>query len=131
VVFHPCGYISETVRNPRRDRGVLRRERQKQSPVDTGAPPLDGRPAPLQPLNEKQLTSRPNNCIRVSRVDAASTHMVNILDTRDRQNWRALNWYAIPPNANLRYFRCLWWIGMWKYASFKSIEIGRATCRES
>src|SRR4029434_10411660 len=30
VIFHPCGYISETVRNPRRDRGVLRRERQKQ-----------------------------------------------------------------------------------------------------
>src|SRR4029434_5564661 len=36
-----------------------------QSPVDTGAPPLDGRPALLQPLNEKQLTSRPNNCKRV------------------------------------------------------------------
>src|SRR4029434_4303903 len=30
VIFHPCGYISETVRNPRRHRGVLRRERQKQ-----------------------------------------------------------------------------------------------------
>src|SRR4029434_3738496 len=30
VIFHPRGYISETVRNPRRDRGVLRRERQKQ-----------------------------------------------------------------------------------------------------
>src|SRR4029434_2888772 len=30
VIFHPCGYISETVRDPRRDRGVLRRERQKQ-----------------------------------------------------------------------------------------------------
>src|SRR4029434_9675359 len=30
VIFHPCGYISKTVRDPRRDRGVLRRERQKQ-----------------------------------------------------------------------------------------------------
>src|SRR4029434_2525538 len=30
VIFHPCGYISETVRDPRRDSGVLRRERQKQ-----------------------------------------------------------------------------------------------------
>src|SRR4029434_219920 len=30
VVFHPCGYISKTVRDPRRDSGVLRRERQKQ-----------------------------------------------------------------------------------------------------
>src|SRR4029434_2396447 len=29
VVFHPCGYISKTVRDPRRDSGVLRRERQK------------------------------------------------------------------------------------------------------
>ena len=26
VVFHPCGNISKTVRDPRRDRGVLRRE---------------------------------------------------------------------------------------------------------
>src|SRR4029434_6746664 len=33
VIFHPCGYISETVRNPRRDRGVLRRERQKQMSI--------------------------------------------------------------------------------------------------
>src|SRR4029434_1677084 len=30
VIFHPRGYISETVRNPRRDRGILRRARQKQ-----------------------------------------------------------------------------------------------------
>src|SRR4029434_6398780 len=30
VIFHPCGYISKTVRDPRRDSGVLRRERQKQ-----------------------------------------------------------------------------------------------------
>src|SRR4029434_3488668 len=30
VLFHPCGYISKTVRDPRRDSGVLRRERQKQ-----------------------------------------------------------------------------------------------------
>src|SRR4029434_3816497 len=30
VIFHPCGYISETVRDARCDRGVLRRERQKQ-----------------------------------------------------------------------------------------------------
>src|SRR4029434_3841177 len=30
VIFHPCGYISQTVRDPRRDHGVLRRERQKQ-----------------------------------------------------------------------------------------------------
>src|SRR4029434_3770821 len=28
VIFHPCGYISKTVRDPRRERGVLRRERQ-------------------------------------------------------------------------------------------------------
>src|SRR4029434_7458504 len=26
-------------------------------------------------------------------------------------------------NANFRYLRCLWWIGTWKYASFKSIVI--------
>src|SRR4029434_5206240 len=30
VIFHPCEYISQTVRDPRRDRGVLRRESQKQ-----------------------------------------------------------------------------------------------------
>ena len=30
VVFHPCEYISKTVRDLRRDSGVLRRERQKQ-----------------------------------------------------------------------------------------------------
>src|SRR4029434_505438 len=30
VIFHPCGYISETVRDPRRDSGVVRRERQIQ-----------------------------------------------------------------------------------------------------
>src|SRR4029434_10000548 len=30
VIFHPCGYISKTVRDPRQDSGVLRRERQKQ-----------------------------------------------------------------------------------------------------
>src|SRR4029434_571766 len=29
VIFHPCGYISETVRDPRRDRSVLRRARPK------------------------------------------------------------------------------------------------------
>ena len=30
VIFHPCGYISKIVRDPHRDRGVLRRVRQKQ-----------------------------------------------------------------------------------------------------
>src|SRR4029434_9200912 len=30
VIFHPCGYISKTVRDPRRARGVLRRETKKQ-----------------------------------------------------------------------------------------------------
>src|SRR4029434_8515272 len=33
VVFHPCGYVSKTVRDPRRDSGVLRRERQTQCSV--------------------------------------------------------------------------------------------------
>src|SRR4029434_8612353 len=47
---------------------------------------------------------------------AASTHSVNTLGAKDRPNGSALNWYAIPPNANLRYLRCLWWIGTWKYA---------------
>src|SRR4029434_9831257 len=30
VLFHPCGYFSKTVRDPRRDSGVLRRKGQKQ-----------------------------------------------------------------------------------------------------
>src|SRR4029434_10569916 len=56
---------------------------------------------------------------------AASTHFVKTLGARDRPNGSALNWYAIPPNANLRYLRCLWWIGTWTYASFKSIVINQ------
>src|SRR4029434_10874740 len=30
VLFHPCAYFSKTVRDPRRDSGVLRRKGQKQ-----------------------------------------------------------------------------------------------------
>src|SRR4029434_808196 len=30
VIFHPCGYISKTFRDPRRDSGVIRKERQIQ-----------------------------------------------------------------------------------------------------
>src|SRR4029434_4974545 len=63
---------------------------------------------------------RPNGAM------AASTHFVNTLGARARPNGSALNWYAIPPNANLRYLRCLWWIGTWKYASFKSIVINQS-----
>src|SRR4029434_4396153 len=48
------------------------------------------------------------------------------LGARAKPNGSALNWYAIPPNANLRYLRCLWWIGTWKYASFKSIVINQS-----
>src|SRR4029434_4199541 len=77
-----------------------------------------------------QLTSRPNNCKRVSRVDVMGRWLplrtVNTLGARDRPNGSALNWYAIPPNANLRYLRCLWWIETWKYASFKSIVINQS-----
>src|SRR4029434_3991284 len=57
------------------------------------------------------------------RMMAASTHFVNTLGARTRPNGSAVNWYAFLPNANLRYLRCLWWIRMWKYASFKSIVI--------
>src|SRR4029434_10013447 len=57
---------------------------------------------------------------------AASTHFVNTLGARASPNGSALNWYAIPPNANLRYLRCLWWIGTWKYATFESIVINQS-----
>src|SRR4029434_5058733 len=98
----------------------------QQNPVDTGVPPLDGHPALLQLLNGKQLTSRPNNCKRVSRVDGCLYARCKYPRLSRPRNGSALNWYAIPPNANLRYLRCLWWIGMWKYASFKSIVINQS-----
>src|SRR4029434_8072659 len=70
------------------------------------------------PLNE-QLR-------RCNGAMAAFTHFVNTLGAKARPNGSALNWYAIPLNANLRYLRCLWWIGTWKYASFKSIVINQS-----
>src|SRR4029434_7519693 len=70
-------------------------------------------------LNTRKPRSR-------NRAMAASMHFVNTLGARAKPNRSALNWYAIPPNANLRYLRYLWWIETWKYASFKSIVINQS-----
>ena len=41
-------------------------------------------------------------------------------------NGSARNWYIVPSRENLRYLRDAGWIGIWRYASIKSLETAQA-----